>query len=174
MFCLEDAYKLGFTLEDIEALKIATYFYNKLGSVFNILSRNTKDPRTTKPWKYFKNCRILFKTMPSLSQTAYIDAQIMVAKKSKRMCNPSWLCTANAVKRYLKHIRSKQIVEVKPPTVTFERKCLQALQESALFVQKNLMDLKLNDIYSFLTYKDTQATLPKSFIYIRSGELSYP
>lgn len=137
-------------------------------------STRVKDPRQSRHWKTFVNVDELFKKFVAIDIEAYFDAQIVTAKHCDKFCPPEWLTTRKSIERYLKYIKGKKIKFENLNESKFEDKCLEALKETAIFLEKLKFQLKLNNIYDILTYKEPGALIPKSFIHIMTGSISTP
>jgi hypothetical protein len=136
-------------------------------------SLKSTDIRESKNYKYFQQLVDILNNFPNIDSDLYIEAQVYWASKNNRPCNPSWLTTENAIKRYIEFLqtRNNTVVAYKDE---YKKIVLESLKQSILFLTKKMKEYGLKSIEEVLNYKKDGALQPESFMWILNYSVTKP
>ena len=136
-------------------------------------SLQTSDIKESKNYKYFQQLVDILNNFPNIDSDLFIEAQIYWANKNKRYCNPSWLATEAAIKRYIEFLKTRNSTNIVYKD-EYKKLVLESLKQSITFLTKKMNEYKLNSIEETLNYKKDEAILPESFNWINNYSITKP
>jgi len=136
-------------------------------------SISKKNIQGSKNYKYFTQFVEVLNKCPNIDRDLFLEAQIYFAAKNSMYCNPSWLVTENAVRRYVDflEIRSNTPVTYKPE---YKKLVLESIKQSITFVTKKMNEYKLNTYNELFNYRKKDAILTESYLWIINNSITKP
>ena len=136
-------------------------------------SLKSSDIKASKNYKYFKQLLDILNNFPNIDSDLFMEAQVYCANKYNRYCNPSWLATESAIKRYIEFLKTRDNINVVYKD-EYKKLVLESLKQSIVFLTKKMKEHKLNSIEEVLNYKKDDAILPESFNWINTCSITKP
>ena len=158
--------------DEIEIIKIASKFDEYRSKYEGIYrnSINTKKFKDSANWKHFEKFYNFAIEQENLNIDLFIESQFYFAKKLERRCVPSWLGTANSVKRYFQFLETWNC---KPQGTKYVEIYLESIKFSVKFAYEKMAELKLKTFEELYNYRENKAGVPKSYLWITNGSLSH-
>ena len=125
-------------------------------------------------YKYFQQLIDILNNFINIDPDTYIEAQIYWASKSKNnYCNPAWLVTESAIKRYIEFLKIRDNTQIVYKD-EYKKLVLESLKQSIVFLAKKMKEYQLNTIEETLNYKKQGAIIPESFNWINNYSITKP
>ena len=136
-------------------------------------SLKSADIKKSKNYKYFQQLVDILNNFPNIDSDLFMEAQIYFANKYNRYCNPSWLATESAIKRYIEFLKTRDNINIVYKD-EYKKLVLESLKQSIIFLTKKIKEYNLNSIEEVLNYKKDGALLPESFNWINNYSITKP
>jgi len=136
-------------------------------------SLKTSNIAASKNYKYFQQLVDILNNFPNINSDLFIEAQVYWANKNNRYCNPSWLATESAIKRYIEFLKIRDNINIVYKD-EYKKLVLESLKQSIIFLAKKKKEYNLNTIEEVLNYKKEGAIIPESFNWINNYSITKP
>lgn len=139
-------------------------------------SLKSSDIRESKNYRYFQELADIINNFPNIDIDQYMEAQVYWASKSisGNRCNPSWLVTDNAIKRYAKFLKLRNDNNNIAYVDDYKKLVLDSIKQSIMFLTKKMKEYNLSSIEETLRYKRDGALIPESFNWIFNYNITKP
>ena len=127
--------------------------------------------KESKNYKYFIALIDILNNFPNIDSDLFIEAQIYWANKNNRYCNPSWLATQAAIKRYIGFLKIRDNINIVYKD-EYKTLVLESLKQSIVFLTKKMKEYNISTIDEIFNYKKEEALLPESFNWITNYSIT--